>query len=170
MPLYDNFSNKNIDFKWKNRPARVVSAIISSTITYYCSHTPLIRQFLAFLRVIFPICCIEFPFYVDIVQTEHGFNRVHHMGKSYGVRNNKVGFRQRQVWVCTRTDGTRKRCPASIETNFVDGCTTMRLKNTEHICSTAYEWTDRAWQPLPARVFELDCVNWWSTMIDVLSS
>lgn len=81
----------------------------------------------------------EFPFFVDIVQTELGFNRIYHLGKSYGARNNKVGFKQRQVWVCTRTDTTRKRCPASIETNIVDGYTMMRLKNTEHICSQTNE-------------------------------
>lgn len=80
----------------------------------------------------------EFPYPVEVTQTERGHPRIHYNGYAYGLYNtSSIYTRKRHTWFCTRNSaqtGPRKRCRASIKSLYFNGSMNIGTEPTNHNC------------------------------------
>lgn len=77
----------------------------------------------------------SFTIFANVARSAHGHLQIHHGGYTYGLKNLKYMNKEKIVWKCTGSEtGTRKRCPATVQTLKTDGYTMLKLRNTNHIC------------------------------------
>lgn len=81
-----------------------------------------------------------FPIFADITESKRGMPRIEYQGHTYGRKLNhgsKEYYEETvhpQRWVCTKNDGNKKRCTASMRSKVINGYVMMQVYNPNHIC------------------------------------
>lgn len=86
----------------------------------------------------------EFPYPVEVTQTERGHPRIHYNGYAYGLyKTSSIYKRERHTWFCTRmsaqTGPLRKRCRAKIRTLLINNSMKIGIEPSNHICAPTDE-------------------------------
>lgn len=78
---------------------------------------------------------VDYPYFVDISRSIKGHQRILNNGYSYGICRRYPSSVTRLCWRCTKLCEDKRHCPATIETDIIDGYTMMRYKNQKHRCT-----------------------------------